>query len=123
MNHESSFIEITHIPTESKYIQISGKFKINYQTDGVIVKAADVLKHILLVVTRTVNYQSVTPFKDIVVFDDDVIETDAGCSGNFNFNVFDKIAFNGSGDYYILCSLGTVTSNIIHVRFDECVPG
>jgi len=120
MNNDVSFMELQLLPIKGGHqIQITGKFNVNYKSDGLSVKAGAVLKHITLVVTRTANYQSVNPFKDVVVFGDDVIETEEGCSGSFNFNLFDKIAFDGNGDYYILCSIGTVTSNIIHARFEE----
>ena len=120
MNNETSFIEIKEVSSnEDDQILVSGKFNINYQADCLSVDSAEVLKHIVLVVTRSANYQALTPFQDVIVFDDDVTETEEGCSGSFNFNLFDKIGFDGSGDYYILCSLGTVTSNIIHARFDE----
>ncbi|WP_101343987.1 hypothetical protein [Colwellia echini] len=120
MNNDVSFMVLQLSPIKGEQqIRITGKFKVNYKSDGLSVHAGAVLKHIALVVTRTANYQSVNPFKDVVVFDDDVIATESGCSGSFNFNLFDKIAFDGSGDYYIMCSIGTVTSNIIHVRFDE----
>ena len=118
MNNETSLIALKLIPSkEDDQIIISGKFNVNYQSDGLSVKGAQVLKHIALVVTRTANYQAVTPFQDVIVFEDDVTETKEGCSGSFNFNVFDKIVFDGDGNYYILCSMGVITSNIIHVAF------
>jgi hypothetical protein len=119
INNKTSFIELKHmLSKDSNQIMISGKFNVNYQADGLSVEGAEVLKHIALVVTRTANYQAVTPFQDVIVFDDDVTKTEEGCSGSFNFNVFDKIGFNGNGSFYIICSIGTVTSNIILAVID-----
>ena len=119
-NNKTSLIVLQKSPSKQLgSINITGKFNVEYEADGLTVVGAEVLKHIVLVVTRTANYQSITPFKKVVVFGDDVIETEKGCSGAFSFNLFDKIDFNGPGDYYILCSLGAITSNIIHVQFKE----
>jgi len=120
MNNETSFIELALLPSNQRgKIEIAGKFNVHYENDGLVIIEAEVLKHIALVVTRTASYQAVTPFQDVIVFEDDVIPTDKGCTGSFNFNVFDKVLFDGPGDYYILCSIGTVTSNIIHTVLDE----
>lgn len=112
-------IEAYSKPEIGKPFFIKGRFNILYDNNGITVRGSKVLKHIVLVVTRGGNHSADGPFQDIVVFDDDVTETKSGCSGAFHFNLFDKIGFDGSGDYYILCSLGTVTSNIIYARFDE----
>ncbi len=97
-------------------IVLHGKFDLEYETSGLLVRGSEVLNHIILVATRSGNYQSVTPFKDVIVFEDDVRESDSGCGGVFNINLFNKILFDGPGDYYILCSIGSVTSNILHVE-------
>ncbi len=120
MNSKASQIELKHISVgKANQIMIRGNFNVNYQTGGLIVEGADVLKHIVLVVTRAANYQSVTPFKDVIVFEDDVTSTKEYCAGSFNFNIFDKVGFNGKGDFYIMCSIGTVTSNNIHAVVDD----
>lgn len=95
--------------------KISGQFKIHYEQSGISARSARVLKHIVLVVTRSGNYQALTPFKDVVVFEDDVKEEQGRCSGFFNVKVMDHIVFDGAGDYYVLCSLGTYLSNIIKI--------
>jgi len=97
-------------------INIHGKFTVDYDSSGLVARGFDILNHIILVVTRSGNYQSVTPFKDVIVFEDDVQQSDAGCSGSFNIDLFTKILFDGEGDYYILCSIGSVTSNILHIK-------
>lgn len=96
-------------------ILVRGKFRVPYAKDGVPEQGLQTLKHVVLVVTRSGNYQSLTPFQEVVVFEDDVREEGGGCSAFFNINVMDHIRFDGEGDYYILCSLGTYTSNIIKV--------
>lgn len=100
---------------QSGNFKISGQFNVSYEKNGVTVQGAKVLKHIVLVVTRSGNYHSLTPFKDVVVFDDDVKDEGDSCSGFFNINVADHIAFDGEGDYYILCSLGTYLSNTLKI--------
>jgi len=111
-------IELASEQVISKQILVRGKFNILYEQNGLMVKGSDVLKHIVLVVTRGGNHFADAPYRDVIVFEDDIIETDKGCSGRFNFNVFEKVGFNGAGDYYIMCSLGTVTSNIIYAAID-----
>lgn len=98
--------------SDSKDIKLRGRFKVPYGKDGITVEGAQVLKHIVMVVSRGGNYQAVTPFKDAAVFADDVNDDGKSCSGGFNINVADHLMFDGGGDYYILCSLGTYLSNI-----------
>lgn len=117
-NIEQSSLKIERLQPrgvgENKTV-LHGKFNITYEESGLLVTGADVLSHVILVATRTANYQSVTPFKDVVIFEDDVTETGSGCTGVFNIDLFKKILFDGEGDYYILCSIGSVTSNILKV--------
>ena len=117
MTKKTYFLEIknaSNTRTDGS-INIQSRFKIPYQQLGITVQGVEVLKHIVLVVTRGGNQAVVRPFKDFVVFDEDIKEDKQGCSGFFKFNLFDKISFSGDGDYYIMCSLGTTTSNIIKV--------
>lgn len=95
--------------------KLSGQFKVPYEKNGIIVHGAQVLKHIILVVTRSGNYQAFVPFKDVIVFEDDVREVEGGCHAYFNVRVMDHLAFEGEGDYYVLCSLGSYLSNIIKI--------
>lgn len=112
-NHSEYFIAIEEIGSNA--LDIRGNFKVPYDENGITPRGAQVLKHISLVVTRSGNYQALTPFKEIAVFDDDVKEEQGSCSGFFNIKVMDHIGFDGEGDYYLLCSLGTYLSNIIKV--------
>ena len=105
-------------PTEIRQgeaIPISGKFRIPFDHSGVLVTGPDILKHIVLAVTRSGNYQTSSPFKDVAVFPDDIKKSKKGWTGFFKFNVFNHIGFAGEGDYYILCSLGIYTSNIVKI--------
>ncbi|MGQ9424388.1 hypothetical protein ACXYTJ_00390 [Gilvimarinus sp. F26214L] len=102
-------------PENSENILLRGRLSVRRGQNGVPDAASDVLKHIVLVVTRTTNYQSVTPFKETVVFEDDVQSHGDICSASFNINVMDHIEFGGEGDYYILCSVGTYLSNVARV--------
>ena len=110
INNEISFIEIKLLTTEENTFKITGHFSVNYHSDGLAVRGAEVLKHIILVATRAHNYQAVQPFKDIVVFPDDVKETPNGCSGSFNINLIKELSYTGAGDYDIRCSLGNLVS-------------
>jgi|GEM_PF-6837373 len=102
-------------PQKPQQILLRGKFRLPCGQDGVPEESTQVFKHIVLVTTRSANYQTLTPFRDVIVFEDD-IQTDGNfCSGLFNFNVMDHIQFDGAGDYYLLCSVGTYTSNIVKV--------
>lgn len=113
------YISIEHVSKveceSNSQIFLRGKFNIWYDQNGLLVRGAEVVKNVVLVVTRTANYQVVTPFKDIIVFESDVVETKDGCSGFFNIEVTDHISFDGEGDYYVLCSLGTCLSNILKI--------
>lgn len=116
-NRKEYFLEIKYVPQANKNgsINIQGEFEIPYQQLGMTVDGAEVLKHVVLVVTRGGNRAAIRPFKDVILFEDDIKEGDQGCSGFFNFNLFDQISFDGAGDYFIMCSLGTTTSSIIKV--------
>ena len=100
---------------ENDGIIVRGNFRIPYSEGSVPKQAIMMPKHIALVVTRSDNYTAIKPFRQMVVFEDDVKDNGKYASGNFNFNVFDHIEFNGAGDYYILCSLGNYLSNIVKV--------
>lgn len=116
--HDSEFgvaIEAGLDPQQPQKILLRGKFRVPYAKDGVPDQGSRTLKHVVLVVTRSGNYQSLTPFQEVVVFADDVRDEGEVCSAFFNINVMDHIRFDGEGDYYILCSLGTYVSNIVKV--------
>lgn len=102
-------------PQQPQKILVRGKLRVSYGKNGVPDEGTAVLKHVVLVVSRTLNYQSLTPFKDVIVFSDDLRDEGNGCSASFNINVMDHIRFEGAGDYYILCSIGTYTSNVVKV--------
>ena len=112
-------IELASKLTAGGPILVKGTFNTFYQQNGVLVEGSAILKHIVLVVTRGGSHFSGPLYKDVIVFDDDITVTDRGCSGKFNFNVFDKVGFDGAGDYYIMCSIGAVTSNITLAVVDE----
>ena len=105
-------------PTNSKAdadLKIKGKFSVSKTESALLAKGAEIPKHIVLVVTRGVNYQSCAPFENVIVFPDDVKEVDSAWQGHFNFSVFDCIGFQGAGEYFILCSLGKEVSNVLKV--------
>ena len=121
MQSDLSFIKISHQEdaTKEKHLLVRGTFNISYENDGLSVIGENVLNHIVLVVTRGGNYHSSALFSNTIVFGDDIKKTKDGCSSFFNFNLFEKTSFQGKGNYYILCSLGTLTSNILNVRVDH----
>lgn len=114
-NDNSIAIEAAIHPEDPQQILVRGRFRVSCAENGVPENPPETLKHVILVVTRSGNYQALTPFKDTVVFEDDVKVSGSNCSASFTFNVMDHIAFDGKGDYYILCSLGTHLSNIVKV--------
>ena len=96
---------------------ITGKFSIDVDDDDTN-NPAEILKNIICVVTRTENYQSFTPFQDVVVFSDDVIIDKNIISGVFSFDMMNFLKFSGSGEYYILCSIYSNLSNIIKIKIE-----
>jgi len=96
-------------------IKVQGEFSVNNEESSIQSTNEKILKHIVLIVTRSANYQTVSPFSDIVVFKDDVTIISNNVSGIFNINIKDHVSFNGAGDYYILCSLGTELSNTLKI--------
>ena len=108
-------IEAGSHPQKPQQILLRGKFKLPRGQNGVPEEATQVFKHLVLVTTRSANYQSLTPFKDVIVFEDDIQTEGNYCSGLFNINVMDHIQFDGEGDYYLLCSVGVYTSNIAKI--------
>lgn len=73
------------------------------------------LKHIVMAITDRGSYQTITPFKDVAVFPDDVQVSENRCSGFFNINIFEHSDFNYAADYYVTCSIGMLKSNTIKV--------
>ena len=93
---------------------IHGEFNVSYNQDGIMVRGSDVLKHIILVVTRVYDGYAIAPFKDVIVFTDDVIDNGISCKGGFNINVKDYNGFEGEGEFCVFCSLGIRISNTIY---------
>ncbi len=109
-------IEADLDPSALQNIIVRGRFCILCGEHGVPEQVLQSLKHVILVVTRTGSHDALAPFTEVVVFDDDVkVEGEGTCSASFTLNVMDHIAFDGAGDYYILCSIGTHLSNIVKV--------
>lgn len=117
MNKNGLYISISVHQTheKTKLFIVNGKFHVVYDDLGLIVKNENILKHIILVVTRGENYQAHPAFENVVVFADDIQKTEVGCSGFFKINLFETIEFDGRGDYFVLCSMGSYTSNILKV--------
>lgn len=97
-------------------VSIYGSFKIPYNTNGINNQGANILKHVVMVITRTYDGHSVAPFKDIIVFSDDILDDGKTYSGKFQFNISEHTWLEGSGEFYITCSLGTLLSNTIEVK-------
>lgn len=112
-DNRNNFIAIESMTPNALILR--GKFEVCYDQNSISAQGAQVLKRIILVVTRSGNYQALAPFEETVVFDDDVKERKGGCSGQFNIKIMDHIDFGGEGDYYILCSFGTLLSNIVKI--------
>ena len=96
-------------------IEINGKFSVVKNEQSIYADNEKVIKHIVLVVTRSANYHTSTPFLDVVTFKDDVKVGPGVVSGNFKIFLKDHLTFNGSGDYFVLCSLGTCLSNTLKI--------
>ncbi len=73
MFDESFGIEIEHTTRTSADVEnkilLHGKFNIPNNEDGPMAHGSEILKHIVLVVTRSGNYRAVTPFKKVIVFE------------------------------------------------------
>lgn len=114
---ENYFIKIDTSPgcTSFNYLVISGEFMVSNKEKSITSENSQILKHVVLVVTRSANYQSVTPFSDTVVFKDDVkIDSDI-VSGVFKVQLGEHIGFNGKGDFFVMCSLGNCLSNVLKI--------
>jgi len=110
------FITIEALPdTSAKNWGVKGKFSVPYQRDGITAHGAQVLKHIILVVTRGGNYKALAPYQKVIVFQDDVNDNGDSVAGAFNLPIQPHIEFDGAGDYYVLCSLGMFLSNIVKI--------
>lgn len=97
-------------------LPLRGEYKVPYADASVPKQAVLMPRHIALVVTHYGQYAALKPFQRVAVFEDDVKDDGEIASGHFNLNVFDHIPFDGTGDYYILCSLGDFVSNIVRVK-------
>jgi len=106
-------------PQQPQQILLRGRFRVPYGENGIPEQGVQTLKHVILVVTRAGNYQSLSPFAEVVVFEDDVRDEGQSCSAFFNIAVMNHIQFSGAGEYHILCSIGTYTSNIVKVVVNQ----
>jgi len=94
---------------------IRGEFTLSNKEVSLEFEGAQVLKHIVLVATRSGNYQSVSPFSHTVIFKDDVKSSSDSVSGVFNVVLSESIDFSGEGEYFIMCSLGSILSNTLKI--------
>ena len=73
-------------------------------------------------ITTVINFDGryvvVQPFKNIVVFADDIAENRSTLFGYFQFNVLDYFDYINSGNHYVLCSLGLYLSNTLKIPMD-----
>lgn len=100
---------------EPDRIPLHGEYKVPYAETSVPKQAVLMPKHIVLVVTHAGQYVALKPYREVVVFQNDVQDDGQTASGHFSLHVFDHIKFKGRGDYYILCSLGNYLSNVVRV--------
>lgn len=70
-------------------------------------------RHLVLTVLRKSMYGSMLPFKDYMVFRDDVEKAGKNYSGWFSFDVWDYAKFRYEGVYYVRVSLGESLSNVV----------
>lgn len=100
-------------------VVVRGEFKIPDSESSVIAKGKDVLKHVVLVITRSANYQASAPFSKVVVFEDDVKLVSDTVFGFFSIKLGEHLKFDGDGDFYVMCSLGVCLSNIIKITVES----
>ncbi len=108
-------IDLIQKTTHFNELKIRGEFTVSNKEENIEFEGAQILKHIVLVVTRSGNYQSVSPFSNTVIFKDDVREESGAISGVFNILLSEQIDFDGDGEYFIMCSLGVHLSNILKI--------
>jgi len=70
-------------------------------------------RHLVLTVLRKSLYGSMHPFKNYVIFQDDVAKIGDTYSGWFSLDVWDYSKFRYEGTYYIRVSLGDALSNFV----------
>lgn len=114
---QNNYIKIDSLEasTNIKDIVINGDFAISNDDVSVQNINEKIIKHIVLIVTRSANHQSTNPFSDTLVFKDDVEINSNIVTGLFNIKLSDHINFDGQGVYYIMCSLGVYLSNTLKI--------
>ncbi len=70
-------------------------------------------RHLVLTVLRKSLYGSMHPFKNYVIFQDDVAKIGDAYSGWFSLDVWAYSKFRYEGIYYIRVSLGDALSNVV----------
>lgn len=70
---------------------------------------------VTLVVTNGELFGAYTPFRDHVMFGDDLAAAPGGAIGHFNIDVFEQQGGYAAGDYHLFVSLGTRISNVIRL--------
>jgi hypothetical protein len=71
---------------------------------------------VVVVVQRNLTPFVATPFRERVLFDDDVVVTDAGIEGAFTLDVREVLGGDGAssaGRFHIFVSLGPHVSNVL----------
>lgn len=75
----------------------------------------DLYNRLVMVMQNSSGQLVFHPFKDKIVFEDDMKKTEQSVTGHFSFMANDIIKKRGVSKYYIMCSLGGNLSNIVTV--------
>jgi len=70
-------------------------------------------KHLVLTILRKSQHGSAHPFRNCLLFQDDVQKAANAFSGWFSFDVWDYANFRYEGIYYVRVSLGDALSNVV----------
>ncbi len=97
---------------------VAGTFRIGAEDAPVSTPILGDQPHrsLVLVVWREPFYHASTPFRDLVLFPDDVTATPAGQIGHFHFDVLAHSRFNAPGTWYLAVSLHVHHSNTLAVE-------
>ncbi len=105
---------LTPIVSPKEQVIINGLFMIS--EEDVASVGGKPHRVLVLAINKVGLYQTVSPFRDVLLFDDDDFSINGLRHGYFNFDLFSTNAFETLGAYFITVSLGYHLSNTLEIN-------
>jgi hypothetical protein len=104
-------IVITAVQPAPRALHLHGAFRLDMSDIEALGPTPS--RSLALLVTHRVDAFIGTPFRDFLVFGDDLLATPGGAVGYFNLDVFELLGGPRAGDHHLSVSLGRHVSNVV----------